>query len=403
MFNAILCNSAMLVLLLYFADNLSLKLTKNKIKFLTVTFLFLIVMIFLYVHKTSVIYSFFIQLFYLVYLCIMTNGKFIKKFLCVLIFVIINGTLDVLLFSIMHTSFNELNKQLGSFAQTFGIMMTCFFTFLCILLCKRILIFKETYAISHSMYLIFLLPITTIALTMYMCNEHNSFQINFPMAMISIGMIGSNFFLLILFFKIIQSMKLKEELKETKSRLSFINTLYDTNFKFQHDMIRNVAHLNTLLTNKQYDQLQHQIHEINRFLVKNLNTITSNASIPASLINSKLPQIDEHSIILKTIFEYPDFDFMNAETQFSFFDMLLELSIHSCRHSQNKSPIIILKTKKNGKHVLLQCMFSASPSDKIKKRYYRHLEKLITVHHGLFDIAVDKERHTESIFIYFPI
>lgn len=252
-----------------------------------------------------------------------------------------------------------------------------------------ILVFKSynLKILPKDIFLILILPITTMALILDVQMYFDIIKYNFIFVFVLLGLVISNYITISVFIKFAHAKKAETELLNVKkenelsnAKYELLNKQFNTNYYFLHDTVRSLMKL--INSNLNDNDIKKQLYYLNNKLVKGLNIINTNSTIISPILNFKLSEILDNKIVFKTVIEYNDFRFIPTYMQRELFSMLLNIGIEQCKIVKDKKRLIILKTKKIGQQIIIQLIFTHHEFSDLAKRICIDLEKNVVLLNG---------------------
>lgn len=161
--------------------------------------------------------------------------------------------------------------------------------------------------------------------------------------------------------------------------------------------------LHILLEEKKYDELDIELHTLTDEIFKKFNTIYTNSIIVNTILNSKLNELRDYKINIKTTIEFNNFTFMILENQIDFFIALIDIGIQSCLLEENIRNLV-LKTNINGTIIIIQLMFphvESANKGEILRASYSQLHEIIEKYKGYTSIKENLCQKMDSMVIIF--
>lgn len=271
--------------------------------------------------------------------------------------------------SILYSFFQFINIAMSEFISMFvlgigdstnvtslkyfiGLVVSTMISFL--LSYAIIWIFKEKKKYKELPFLpiIFVLPLVTIILIM---NIKDYFVLvnSYPRILIVIiGLFLSNLIILVLFFRILDAIKLQHQLeaeqyksRTQKEHIKLLNEQYKNNFDYLHDLLHNIQ---SISENIRDNETKDKLEELSKTIDFHFNSILTNSLSLNSAINKLVAELEKNEIVLRTTV-YDTISYLDFESQVDLFVVLLEKGIESCRKRdiQNRVLIIQIMKKKN--------------------------------------------------------
>lgn len=262
---------------------------------------------------------------------------------------------------------------------------------------------------SKFSILIFILPITTIILLL---NLSNYFEFNPILLFIYFGLIISNFITIYVYIKNLEYIKKENEKKlieiENKSlrtKYELLNSQFNANFNFIHDLINKLSQSEEQIKNKEYDLIESSIKEINRSLTKEFNIIYTNSRTIGFVLNSRLETLINNNIEVKTSIQFNDFTFIDDLNQIDIYEKSLDFAIESCLNSNQKEKIIVLDTFEKNNLLFIKILFNKKHSiDEIKlNSNLKQISHTVALYHGKISFLRDFSSELSSLVIMFDI
>ena len=176
----------------------------------------------------------------------------------------------------------------------------------------------------------------------------------------------SNLVTLYLFYKLLDSAKMKEELKvekeeNQKKELQFqlMSQQYKNNFSMMHSLLHSYADLKKLLDENKMDEMADNLERLSEQTFTEFNSIYSESLLLNSLINNRMAVLRKKNICFNTNLLYTDFSFMELSDQIDFFDELIKI----CIKQENRT--IFIKTYEENNKVYLKLYFESDDTDEL--------------------------------------
>ena len=297
-------------------------------------------------------------IYYTFFIFLLFTGDMKKKILIITFFLLIATICEVLSANIINLLFGLKASDLNTFLYTITILLSNILTFVLLKIISKFFNLINDNNMPNSILIILALPISTLLLLINVTDYFSTFRNNILSAFIILGLLISNLVTIFIFLDVIKTINLENELKKRKMKYDVLQSLYNNNFNFLHEMISKLMQFRDLLSNKNYDELSTQIELLNFKLIKGFNIINSNSIVINSLLNLYISELEDNNINLKTVIEYNDFTFIDLETQTEIFSLIFDISIASCIKSNEKRRQIILKTKKIDFQIAIQCIYT---------------------------------------------
>lgn len=337
-------------------------------------------------------------LLYLIFVFTLFKGTLIKKLFVIIPFILSISISEIISANLMNYLFNLQQQQVNNFAYVIAIILSNILTFIQIMVYIKVIKVDNNLNLPKYAWSVFILPISTLLLLLNFTDYFGLFKSNFLIGVIIIGLFISNLTTIIIFFKVIDSINLENNMRSVKMQLNLLNSQYNANFNFLHDTIRRLMNFSDLLSNKDFQQLESQITSLNMDLLQKLNIISSNSLLISSMINYRLSEINEYNINIKTVFEFNDYTFLSIDEQNDLFTQLLDIAINSCIKSENTNKNIIIKSKRLDNQIILQVIFTTSSYDK-SDSIYKKLCQLVKKIKGR--ISIEKFDNLSTSIIIF--
>lgn len=295
---------------------------------------------------------------YFFYIYFQFNGKFTQKMIIIIPFFLLQITLEIL-FGFFFNFTTTLKISKITLTLLFNIIVSLFsFGYSYMLRNVKEFIFPK------YTWITFILPIIVIILTLDF--NHCFLLLNKnPIVLFVIATFSILSFTTLIIFLLFISYKNKQtELNISKQHEQIINTKYNLldqhyyyNFKFLHNLLHTCYQLNTHVNESNYPEATKILNNLTDITFKEFNSIYSNSLALNSVIKSKLEQLTNNEINIKTAFECTDFNSLNFITQINLFEYLLNLTINNCLNVPASKRLIIIKSKKITNNILIQISF----------------------------------------------
>lgn len=358
MLNMIFSNLLIFINLIYF----SLSITDyrfSKKYFIVIFSLIGILLLSFENYPFNFLYGTFVMIiYYIFFVFLLFTGSMKKKILIITFFLLIAIICEILSANIINLLFGLKASDLNTFLYTMTVLLSNILTFILLKIVSKFFILIDDNNLPDNILIILALPISTLLLLINITDYFSTFRNNILNAFIILGLLISNLVTIFIFLDVIKTINLENELKKRKMKYDVLQSLYNNNFNFLHEMISKLMQFRDLLSNEHYDELNTQIELLNFKLIKGFNIINSNSIVINSLLNLYISKLEDNDINLKTVIEYNDFTFINLETQTEIFSLIFDISIASCIKSNEKRRQIILKTKKMGFQIAIQCIYT---------------------------------------------
>lgn len=301
---------------------------------------------------------------YFIYLLCNYKARLLKIAIIYLSFIVFNAFGEILSGNICNLFFDLKPSDISTLHYSFAIILSQFFNYCFVVLEIKIIRFSYWGDLPKYIYLIIILPVTTILLLVSVNVKYYYilFREERLFILILLGLLISNFVVFFVFLKTVNAINLKKEFEimklEKKSldyKYELLNAQHKANYSFMHDSIRSCMKIQSLLDKGEYGQFKDELLRLNKSMLKRFNMINSNLSVVSPIINFKLKDILEKNIDFKSVIEYNDFTFLDIYAQRSIFDILVDIGMLR-QGSHDKPKEVILKEKKLNRHVLIQLL-----------------------------------------------
>lgn len=345
---------------------------------------------------------------YLLYMMLCFEGG-MKKRLLILLLLIVSIFGGELIANFILSYFFDISylKHINSVGFTLVSILSGSITFMFSYLLTKIAKGIDWENYPKYVYLIFLLPITTILLLVNL-KDYSSLITNDKILIITlIILVISNFVSFFIFIDMIQITRNLNEItikkESTEVQYEHITKLYNSNFNFMHNIIRKLMKIQSKIDQNDYDDLKEELYQLNQSVLHSFNMINSTSSIIGPIINTYLDIINENDIQCRSVLEYEDFSFLTIADQRCLFRLLLDIAIHSCIMVDNKDKDIILKTVKHNNIICIQMIYTKSEILKIQDyaEKYNQIQELIYNNEGDIGYEEDFNKNVSDIIIIF--
>lgn len=388
--NMFLSNSLLLLNLTYFAFSLLKPNFKNKIFHFFIVIIGIILLSKINYTSNSIVGTLIMTLFYSLYIAVFFYGSLYKKVLVLILFILTISFSELFVANFMNYLFDLVPNLIDTFIYTLALIVSNTVSFIILLIITTFIKIDIAEKYSKFMWFNLILPVTTVLCLYNFTNYFSTFRNNILLLLIVLGLIISNIISFIAISREFKRLELDNDIRQTKMKYDLLNNQYNTNFYFLHDTIRTLTKLNNHMNENNFKDFQKCVVELNRNLTKSFNTINSNSELLNSLLNYRISDINKYNINIKTIIEHNDFHFITLEDRQSLFSELLSLSINTCINSKMSKPLIIIKTKKVNKQIIIQCTFSYSETDNLD---LARLYSIIMEHDGHISEKVIKNKN----------
>lgn len=257
-------------------------------------------------------------------------------------------------------------------------------------------------------WMIFILPISSFIL-LFKINDINYYLLkkDYILFLSIIGVFISNFITLYIFYRVISSYEYKKELEKSNNREKLANLKYElmeshynANFNFLHDILNKCNELNMYIVKEEYDKALDSLSSLYNNSYKEFNAIYSNSVLLNYLIIERLEEMDKNNIDIRTVIEYNDFNFLSLDEQNKLFSTLLDYAIQSAKEA-NEPRTLIIKTCKKDYQIIIQVLVSSTGKNILNKHLETDLESIIKNHNALISEKYLDENAINSILIIF--
>lgn len=411
MLNLLLSNAISFTLLTYLGNNLLETKEIRKFKQNQVCFIFIIILTLLNGENVNLYNTLNLTIGYLIYILYIYTSKLSKKLIVLLSFIVSNALGEVLSASLSNLFF-ELNSasDITSIYYTLAILLSGIITYFFLMLYTKVIKFSYWGELPRYAYIITVLPITTM---LFMMNIQDYFYLlrnHEILVIILFGLLISNFAFVFVFLKTVSTLKLKNELEiaklENKNidfKYELLNAQYKANYSFMHDTIRSIMKMQSLLDKGDIAQFKNELLNLNKDMIRGLNIVNSNSSIISPIINFRLKEMLKNKIDFKSVIEYTDFSFLDIYEQRYIFDTLLEIGMLQCKTSDEKSNLMILKTKQLYHQVIIQLLTTHSNVEQSDdfNLLYEKLSEIVIKHNGKISFENINQNDSDSLIIMF--
>lgn len=217
----------------------------------------------------------------------------------------------------------------------------------------------------------FIIPVITIILIVHTDKDYFIlYRTSQNGLLITIILALSNLIFFIIFILVINSSTTKQQLLIANQKEELINSKYNLlaqhynyNFKFLHNLLHTCNDLNNEINNSNFEEAKRILNSLSETAYKEFNAIYSNSFLLNYIINNHLDTIIENNIDIKTVIEYSEFEKLDFNTQLDLFEFILELTIQKCLEVDDLKRVIIIKTKKQANHIIINIIFPAKEFD----------------------------------------
>lgn len=218
---------------------------------------------------------------------------------------------------------------------------------------------------------LFIIPVITIILIVHTDKDYFIlYRTSQNGLLITIILALSNLIFFIIFILVINSSTTKQQLLIANQKEELINSKYNLlaqhynyNFKFLHNLLHTCNDLNNEINNSNFEEAKRILNSLSETAYKEFNAIYSNSFLLNYIINNHLDTIIENNIDIKTVIEYSEFEKLDFNTQLDLFEFILELTIQKCLEVDDLKRVIIIKTKKQANHIIINIIFPAKEFD----------------------------------------
>lgn len=267
--------------------------------------------------------------------------------LCTTLFLEINILTSECLVGTIFTVFIPNHEINNWFILFLCFLFSAFFDFLFSSIFHQILNKK----IPRYSWVLLILPFITLFfalnITEYFFNANSPFMIS----AVLFGLVISNFVMLFLYIKSIQSMKLQSEItllnqkdKLFQEKIKMLDQNYHLNFNFLHELLHQCNLLNVYEKINDKENLHKMIQTISSSTSKAFNIIYTNAPALNAVINHFLDDIRKDQIDIETSV-FCDLSSIAYTDQVLLFYSLLDFSIHSIKQNQKPKKVIHISCK----------------------------------------------------------
>lgn len=407
----LIVNALTLGLLIFLGYTLLGLRFESKIYYIFAFLIFVQYFSILYIDGITELELFCIMILYCIYVFVSFKGDALSKSLVLFPFFFIVVLIDMVtvnILSIMH----ELQGYPYTNTPIYLIVVLILYA-IAFTLCYIYINFLKYHKISkipHYLWIVFVLPTTTMMLLLNLDNYQHLYKSDGMTLLAILGLLISNIIILYIFLKTINAIYYKSELEKIQlkekymnSKFELLHNQYDLNFNFLHDVLRTTVQLHILLEEKKYDELDIELHTLTDEIFKKFNTIYTNSIIVNTILNSKLNELRDYKINIKTTIEFNNFTFMILENQIDFFIALIDIGIQSCLLEENIRNLV-LKTNINGTIIIIQLMFphvESANKGEILRASYSQLHEIIEKYKGYTSIKENLCQKMDSMVIIF--
>lgn len=367
----IISNFVSLLLLTYIANSFLKNNRSQKINIFTF-FLSFITVSMLNHNGGSPLTATFILSIYSFYVFFLFSGKIINKLMIIIPFFIIQIISELIVgFCLGSISSLALTNTIFSFGYILGILLSNIMTAVLFVGYVHVLKVIRNDDIPKYTWSAFIIPVITIILIVHTDKDYfilyrtcqNGLLITIILAL-------SNLIFFIIFILVINSSTTKQQLLIANQKEELINSKYNLlaqhynyNFKFLHNLLHTCNDLNNEINNSNFEEAKRILNSLSETAYKEFNAIYSNSFLLNYIINNHLDTIIENNIDIKTVIEYSEFEKLDFNTQLDLFEFILELTIQKCLEVDDLKRVIIIKTKKQANHIIINIIFPAKEFD----------------------------------------
>lgn len=409
MWTLIISNFIILSVIFYIGYSILTPRYKNKIIYILIFLIFFIVQNLTNLNGPTNMTTMYASIVFFLFLTMLFKGNIIE-YVTIILFSLVSVTSSEFISMLVLNAFFGLNAstEMNSILYfTSLIISNALFLILSIYFIK----FKEFYvsaSLPNYMWIILLLPFSTIMLFMNISDYFSMIEYNKGILFIFLCLTASNYILLFIFYKALESFKLRQELyyqKEhneiVKAELELLNQHYKSNFNLLHTLLHSYSTLKVLLDNNNIEELNEKLDELSTRTFKEFNSIYSESALLNVIISDKLNDLRELNIAIRTIMNYSEFEFFELYEQKFFFSNIIDLCILLCSKKLVGEKMIFIKSIKRESQVIVQIYCSSEKDFESVFIKFSSFKKLIDKYNGFITLNYSDVNKILNILILF--
>ncbi|WP_071441494.1 ATP-binding protein [Traorella massiliensis] len=339
--------------------------------------------------------------YYIIFVFLIFTGSPLKKILTLVLFLSIATLSEVLSANIMNLVFGLNENSINTHLYTIALLLSSIVTYTLLNLLSKFINIYIKYQLPKKIWLIFILPLTTILLLINLNEYFSTFRTNALLVPIILGLLIANLITIYVFFQSIKSIQLESEVREIQSKYDTINTLYQNNFDFLHNTIWKLNQIYKKAENINDLELSKEIDELSNDLLKKYNIINTNSSIISSILNYRLNEIIENNILVKCDITYNNFSFLNKKNEIELFATLINNAIDSCLATKKIKKMVLISSNKINQQILIKCIYSYSDSYKdINFNQLSIVGQILETNNGIMNTFKDSDNYLKVIISF---
>ncbi|WP_143746646.1 hypothetical protein [Massilimicrobiota sp. An142] len=202
---------------------------------------------------------------------------------------------------------------------------------------------------------------------------------------------------IVIFIMIINTHKVETDLKIEKyksealdQKFSLMSQHYLYNFNFLHDLIHSYSDIYRLLNNKDLECAKIELNALMDKTYKEFNSIYSNSIVLNYLLNMRLNSFKSNHIECITTIEDEKINIIDFNTQFYFFNYILDISEKQIQFiEKDEYKIIAIKSKMIANNLIIQCII---PYVNLNlEEFKNNLYSILSQYHCIIDISKEQK------------
>lgn len=165
---------------------------------------------------------------------------------------------------------------------------------------------------------------------------------------------------------------------------------YLYNFHFLHDLIHSYSDIYRLLNNKDLECAKIELNALMDKTYKEFNSIYSNSTVLNYLLNMRLNSFKSNHIECITTIEDEKINIIDFNTQFYFFNYILDISEKQIQFiEKDEYKIIAIKSKMIANNLIIQCII---PYVNLNlEEFKNNLYSILSQYHCIIDISKEQK------------
>ena len=341
----------------------------------------------------------FVLIIYTFYIFIQYTGRLLTHCFVLIPFFTFQIFSEILVGFILSNVFNfSIPSNILTYSHLLGLIIS--FIMLCVFTVSYIKISKyiKFNNLPKYSWLIFIVPVITILL-MIAEDQHLHVFKDYPRQyrIIIILCIVSYLLTIVIFIMIINTHKVETDLKIEKyksealdQKFSLMSQHYLYNFNFLHDLIHSYSDIYRLLNNKDLECAKIELNALMDKTYKEFNSIYSNSIVLNYLLNMRLNSFKSNHIECITTIEDEKINIIDFNTQFYFFNYILDISENQIQFiEKDEYKIIAIKSKMIANNLIIQCII---PYVNLNlEEFKNNLYSILSQYHCIIDISKEQK------------